>query len=87
LIEIKEHDFPTCSSSLFQPNFKAGNLAAFLFARSASVPRDIRRDPPRLVSGEQLGRGSSPRLILEIDVGELLAGVVLHDEGGTNILD
>jgi putative component of membrane protein insertase Oxa1/YidC/SpoIIIJ protein YidD len=46
LIEIKEHDFPTCSSYLVRTSFKAANSAAFLFAKSASVPRDIRCDPP-----------------------------------------
>jgi len=29
---------------------------------------DIRRDPPRLVFGEQLGGGLSPRLVLDIYV-------------------
>jgi hypothetical protein len=50
-------------------------------------PRDIRRNPSRLVPREQFRRRSPTRLILEIDVGELLAGAVPHDEGGTNILD
>jgi hypothetical protein len=58
LIEIKEHDSPMRSSNLFQPNFKAADSAAFLFARSASLPGDIRRNPPRLIFGEQLGSPS-----------------------------
>jgi len=32
---------------------------------------DIGRDPSRLVFGKELGGGSSPRLILVIDVGEV----------------
>ena len=44
-------------------------------------------DPSRLIFGEQLRRRSPPRLILEIDIGELLPGAVRHDEGATNILD
>jgi hypothetical protein len=34
-----------------------------------------------------LGLVLRPRLILEIDIGELLPAAVLHDEGGANILD
>jgi hypothetical protein len=37
---------------------------------------DIRRNPPRLIFGEQLGCRSPARLIFEIDKGELLPGVV-----------
>ena len=44
-------------------------------------------DPSRLIFGEQLRRRSPPRLILEIDIGELLSRAVLHDEGGTDIFD
>jgi hypothetical protein len=36
---------------------------------------------------EQLRRRSASRLILEIDIGELLPAVVAHDKGGTNVLD
>jgi outer membrane immunogenic protein len=36
--------------TLFRTNFKAANSAAFLFARSLSVPRNFHRDPPRLVA-------------------------------------
>ena len=43
-------DLPTCSSNLFRTNFKAANRAAFLFARSVSVRRDIHRNPPRLIA-------------------------------------
>jgi hypothetical protein len=35
--------------------------------------RDIRRDAPRLVAGEQLDRRAPPRLFFEIDIGELLS--------------
>ena len=43
---------------------------------------DIRRNPARLIFREQLGRRSAPRLILEIDIGELLPVGVPHDEAG-----
>src|SRR5947207_8587194 len=33
-------------------------------------------NPSRLIFGEQLGRGSASRLILEIDIGERLSAVV-----------
>jgi hypothetical protein len=43
---------------------------------------DVRRNPSRLVFGEQLGRRAPPRFILEIDIGKLLAIVVaLPDDG------
>ena len=41
---------------------------------------EIATNPPRLIFGEQLGCRSPPRLVLEIDVGELLAVVIAHDE-------
>jgi hypothetical protein len=41
---------------------------------------DIRRDPPRLVLREQLGRRSPAGLILEIDIGKRAA--VIADGGG-----
>jgi len=43
---------------------------------------DIRRDPPRLIFREQLGRRSPARLVLEVDVSELLAVVIAHDIAG-----
>jgi hypothetical protein len=45
------------------------------------------RDPPRLVFGEQLSYRSPARLILEIDVSELLAVGVAHDKAGFQLLD
>jgi hypothetical protein len=36
--------------------------------------------PSRLIARQQLGCGSPSRLILEIDISKLLAGVVAHDE-------
>jgi hypothetical protein len=53
--------------------------------RRAHQPRqlgDVGRDPPRLVAGEQLGRRSPARLVLEIDAGEFLPAAVLQDEAG-----
>ena len=41
---------------------------------------DIRRDPSCLIFGKKLGGGLSPRLVLEVDVGKLLSGAVLHDK-------
>ena len=54
-------------------------------ARSTLFPLglgDIAGDPSRLILAEQLGCRSAPRLILEIDVSELLAVVVAHDKAG-----
>ena len=41
---------------------------------------DVRRDPPRLVFGEQFGRRLPSGLLLEIDIRQLLPGVVDHDK-------
>jgi len=49
-------------------------------SRLAQQFGDIRRDPPRLVLRELLGRRSPAGLILEIDAGERLAAVVAHDK-------
>jgi len=53
----------------------SGNFAIFTAIRRASS---------RVSS---FGRRSPPRLLLETDVGKLLAGAVLHDEGGVDVLD
>ena len=39
-------------------------------------------DPSRLIFREQLGRRSPARLVLEVDVSELLAVVIAHDIAG-----
>jgi hypothetical protein len=68
------------------------------FFDSSAAPQKIRKfsnircDPSRLILAEQLGCGSPTRLILEIDMGELLPGAVRHDECPTlnvsaNVLD
>jgi hypothetical protein len=49
--------------------------------------RDIGRDPPRLVAGEQLGRRSPARLLLVVHGSKLLAGAALHDEARADIFD
>src|ERR1700752_1756178 len=41
----------------------------------------------RLVFAQQLRCRSSPRLILEIDIGERLSIVVTHDKAGVQFLD
>ena len=43
---------------------------------------DIRRYPPRLIFREQLGRGSPPRVLLEIGIGQLLPGAIEYDKAG-----
>jgi hypothetical protein len=48
---------------------------------------DIRRDPARLVIGEQLGRRSPAGFVLEINVGERLSVVVANHESGGSILN
>jgi len=47
---------------------------------------DIRRDPSRLVLCEQLRSRSAPRLVLIIDVSELLTVVIAHHETGFLLL-
>jgi hypothetical protein len=44
--------------------------------------RNIRRNPSRLTFAEQVCRRPLPRLILEVDIGELLSVVVADDEAG-----
>ena len=41
----------------------------------------FRSDPPGLVLREQLGRRSPARLLLEIEIAEILPAGVFHDEG------
>jgi hypothetical protein len=53
----------------------SGNFATLAAIRRASS------------AGEQLGCRSSPRLVLEVDVGELLAIVIAHHEAGGLFLD
>jgi hypothetical protein len=48
---------------------------------------DVGRDAPRIVAGEELGRRSPSRLVLEIDVGECLPIVVADDEARVGLLD
>ena len=43
-------------------------------------------NPPGLVVSEQLGRRSTTRLVLEIDVGERLPIGVADDEAGVGLL-
>jgi hypothetical protein len=43
---------------------------------------DISRNPPRLIRAEQLGGQAPSRLILEIDIRQLLTDVVAHHTGG-----
>jgi len=48
---------------------------------------DIAGDPPRLIFGEQLGRRTPAGFVLQIDVGQFLPGVVLHDTAGVQFFD
>jgi hypothetical protein len=43
---------------------------------------DVRRYSPRLIFASNLAR-SPPRLIIEMDIGQLLPGAVRHDKAGT----
>jgi hypothetical protein len=65
--------------------------AALLFvlwlARQLRQLGDVHSNPSRLILAEQLGCGAPPRLILEIDTGELLPGkagfqFIECDQGG-----
>jgi hypothetical protein len=70
------------------PFFFRERLAAMrLRLQQLWQPGKIGRDPSRLIPAEQLGYGSSARLILEIDIGELLPVVVTHDEARGLFLD
>jgi hypothetical protein len=53
-----------------------GLLLINLFAQQLRQLGDIRRDPPRLVAGQELGRGAPTGLILEIDMRERLPVVI-----------
>jgi hypothetical protein len=44
-------------------------------------------NPSRLILAEQLCGRSPARLLLEIDIGELLSVVVAHDKAGAQLLD
>jgi hypothetical protein len=67
----------------FTPESGHRNRPAYYLGRSNSGKLgDIRRDPPRLIFREQLGRRSPARLVLEVDVSELLAVVIAHDIAG-----
>jgi len=48
---------------------------------------DVGSDPPRLVPSEQLCRRAPAGLLLEIDVSERQAAVILHDEADVRFLD
>ena len=62
-----------------RPFFSSG--AAVLFVG------DVDGDAPRLVARHQSRRRSPAGLLLEIDVSQRLAGVILHDEAGVRFLD
>ena len=51
------------------------------------VESDVGGDAPGLVVGEQLGRRSTPRLLLEIDIGKRLPVGVADDEAGLLLVD
>ena len=48
---------------------------------------NVGRDPPGLVTGKELRRRVPARLLLEIDVREGLARMILHDETGVRFFD
>jgi hypothetical protein len=48
---------------------------------------NIHRNPPRLIPRQQFRRRSSPRLILEIDIGERLTVMVVDNKAGGLFLD
>ena len=54
---------------------------------SNSSGSDVAEDPSRLIARQQFRRRLSPRLILETDVGELLAAAVANDRAGVQFLD
>ena len=48
---------------------------------------DVHRNPPRLVTSQQLGRCPRPWLVLAIDEGELLPVDIARDEARSGLLD
>ena len=65
------------------------NAAALRSPRSVSSQqlrqlRDIGSDPPCFISGQKICRRASPRLILEVHIGQLLTGLVADDEAGAD---
>ena len=69
-----------------------GGMLAILVAAGATTLRFItikpEGAPQQLVdSPERKPAGAPARLLLEIEVGELLPGAVLHDECGADVLD
>jgi hypothetical protein len=79
-------------------NISRGSHSLFVFTllvflKASALPQKLRqlrhvgRNPPRLVFREQLGSRSPAGLILEIDIGELLAVVIAHDKAGGLLLD
>ena len=60
-------------------------MVTSLLAYQVGELSNVRRDPARLILRQQLGRRPSPRLILVIDVSELLSVSVTYD--GCNSAD
>ena len=62
--------------------------SAFRQSPASHLPQQLRQlgevggDAARLVAGQQLGRRTSARLLLEVDIGERVAAVILDDEAG-----
>jgi hypothetical protein len=48
---------------------------------------EVYSDPPRLVSGEQVGRRASARLLLEVKIAERLPVLVADDEALWMLID
>jgi hypothetical protein len=74
-------------AALLHPAYTLASLGHHLAHQLASSQklrqlRKIDGDPPCLVFREQLGCGSSARLILEINIRERLPGVIAHDKVG-----
>jgi hypothetical protein len=61
--------------------------ASALVAQQVRQLGDAGGDAPRLVTGEQLARGTATGLVLAIDEGQSLPVGVAHDEVGANIYD
>ncbi len=74
------------SSSASRVRGKTAKLAGSP-ARHLGQLSNIYRNAPRLVATEHLGCRAAPRLFLVINVSQLLAAAVLHDEGRIDVLD
>src|SRR6516165_9907896 len=78
---------PEPRAAKWRPFFFRERLAPmWLRLQQLWQPGKVRCDPSRFIFAEQLRRRPPPRLILEIDVSELLLVLIAHDKTGVLLL-